>query len=54
MSKAREKREKEVLLNTMIPAEIRRRLDEYCAKEGVKIKAVVARALDDFLKSRGY
>jgi hypothetical protein len=51
MSKARER---EVLLNTMIPAEIRKRLDEYCEKEGLKIKAVVARAIDEYLKARGY
>jgi hypothetical protein len=51
MSKAKEK---EVLLNTEIPSELRKRLDEYCKKEGLKIKAVVSKALDEYLRSKGY
>jgi len=44
---------KTVLLNAEIPAELKKRLDEYCKREGLKIKAVVARALEEYLSSRG-
>lgn len=47
------KEKKEVLLNAEIPIDLKRRLKEYCYREGLKIKAVVAKALDEYLKQRG-
>ena len=49
--KAKQKRE--VLLNAEIPVDLKKRLKEYCEREGMKIKAVVAKALDEYLKQRG-
>ena len=46
-------KKREVLLNARIPLELKKRLDQYCEKEGLKIKAVVAKALDEYLKQRG-
>ena len=46
-------RKGEVSLNVDIPISLRKRLDAYCKREGLKIKAVVAKALDEYLKQRG-
>ena len=46
------KKRKEVMLNARIPAELKKRLDQYCQREGLKIKAVIAKALDEYLKAR--
>jgi len=46
-------RKDEVSLNVDIPSSLRRRLDAYCKREGLKIKAVVAKALDEYLKQKG-
>ena len=46
-------KKKTTLLNAEIPIELKRRLNEYCDREGLKIKAVVAKALDEYLKARG-
>jgi hypothetical protein len=43
-----------VLLNAEIPRELKERLDKYVEKEGLKIRAVVIKALDEFLRSKGY
>ncbi|MEM0451511.1 MAG: hypothetical protein QXE61_03710 [Nitrososphaerota archaeon] len=42
--------EEEVWLNTTIPKSLRKRLDEYCKKHGLKIKFVVAKALEEYLE----
>jgi len=43
-----------VLLNAEISKQVKERLDKYCKTEGLKIRAVVEKALDEYLKSRGY
>ena len=48
-----EKKKKEVMINARIPLELKKRVDSYCEKEGMKIKAVIAKALDEYLKSKG-
>jgi len=45
---------KTVLLNAEISKEVKERLDKYCKTEGLKIRAVVEKALDQFLRSKGY
>ena len=46
-------KKKTTLLNAEIPIELKRRLKEYCDREGLKIRAVVSKALDEYLKSKG-
>ena len=48
-----EKKKQEVMINARIPLELKKRLDSYCEKEGMKIKAVIAKALDEYLRSKG-
>jgi len=43
-----------VLLNAEISKEVKERLNKYCRDEGMKIRAVVEKALDAYLKSKGY
>ena len=43
-----------VLLNAEISKQVKERLDRYCKSEGLKIRAVVEKALDEYLKSKGY
>jgi predicted DNA-binding protein len=38
------------LLNVEIPLELKERIDEYCAKNGVKIKFLVTRAIEEYLQ----
>ena len=50
MGKAR-KTEGEVDLNVAIPSSLKTRLEEYCEKNGLKIKFVVAKAIEEYLQS---
>ncbi|MEM3905555.1 MAG: hypothetical protein QXZ17_01600 [Nitrososphaerota archaeon] len=50
MMKMEARNEEEVWLNTTIPKSLRKRLDEYCKKHGLKIKFVVAKALEEYLE----
>jgi len=43
-----------VLLNAEISKQVKERLEKYCKTEGLKIRAVVEKALDEYLKSKGY
>jgi len=43
----------EASLNVRIPAELKKRLDQYCEKHGVKQKFVVKEALEKYLKEKG-
>jgi len=42
----------EVSLNVKIPAELKKKLDQYCEKHGVKQKFVVKEALEKYLKEK--
>ena len=46
-------RKGEVSLNVDIPISLKKRLDAYCKREGLKIKAVVRKALEKYLDERG-
>jgi len=46
-------KKKTTLLNAEIPIELKKRLDDYCEREGLKKKAVVIKALDEYLRSKG-
>jgi|YelNatPaOPRAMG01_1025707.scaffolds.fasta_scaffold660971_1 predicted DNA-binding protein len=42
----------EVSLNVRIPAELKKKLDEYCERHGLKQKFVVKEALERYLKEK--
>jgi len=42
----------EVSLNVKIPADLKKKLDQYCEKHGVKQKFVVKEALEKYLKEK--
>ena len=42
----------EVSLNVKIPTELKKKLDQYCEKHGVKQKFVVKEALEKYLKEK--
>ena len=42
----------EVSLNVKIPVELKKKLDQYCEKHGVKQKFVVKEALEKYLKEK--
>jgi predicted DNA-binding protein len=44
----------EASLNVKIPAELKKKLDQYCEKHGVKQKFIVKEALEKYLKEKGY
>jgi len=43
----------EVSLNVKIPADLKKRLDEYCEEHGLKQKFVVKEALEKYLREKG-
>ena len=47
-------REDTVLLNAEISRAIKERLDKFCRDQGMKIRAVVEKSLDEYLRSKGY
>jgi len=52
--KGKKEEKKTILLNAEISREVKERLDRYCQSEGLKIRAVVEKALDEYLRSKGY